>query len=84
LWAYYAPSSVQIEAPPSALERYSWKNRIRDYYRCKKCGCVTHYKYRKQSDWNTIGVNAVNFDPAVISAARIRPLDGAKTWKFLD
>jgi hypothetical protein len=84
LWAYYVPSSVHIEAPRFALERYSWKNRIRDYYRCKKCGCVTHYKYRKQSDWNTVGVNAVNFDPAVIAAARIRRLDGAKTWKFLD
>ena len=84
LWAYYVPSSVHIEAPRFALERYSWKNRIRDYYRCKKCGCVTHYKYRKRSDWNTVGVNAVNFDPAVITAARIRRLDGAKTWKFLD
>jgi hypothetical protein len=49
-----------------------------------KCGCVTHYKYRKQSDWNTVGVNAVNFDPTVIAAARIRRLDGAKTWKLLD
>ena len=28
------------EAPRSALERYSWKNRIRDYYRCKNAAAL--------------------------------------------
>jgi hypothetical protein len=34
--------------------------------------------------WSTVAVNAMNFDPAVIVGARIRRLDGAKTWKFLE
>jgi len=29
-------------------------------------------------------VNFRNFDPQDITAARIRRLDGAKTWKYLD
>jgi len=41
-----ASSSVGIEAPPGGLSKYSWKRRIRSYFRCKRCGRVTHYKYR--------------------------------------
>jgi hypothetical protein len=31
-----------------------------------------------------MGINVRNFDPADIASIRIRRLDGAKTWKFLD
>ncbi len=31
-----------------------------------------------------MGVNARNFDPALLGSVRIRRLDGASTWKFLD
>jgi hypothetical protein len=31
-----------------------------------------------------MGVNARNFDPRAIEFVRIRRLDGASTWKFLD
>lgn len=84
LWAYYKPSSVRIEAPKDGLTRYSWNRRIRNYHRCTKCGCVTHYTYRKRSSWETVGVNANNFEPSAIEGARVRNLDGASTWKFLD
>lgn len=84
LWAYYKPTSVRVEARRGALARYAWRQRIRYYHRCTRCGCVTHYTYRKKRPWNTIGVNAVNFDPALIASARIRTLDGAASWKFLD
>lgn len=84
LWAYYAPGSVTIEAPRGGLARYSWKRRIRNYYRCARCGCVTHYAYRQKSRRTTLGVNAANFDPAALAGVRIRHLDGALTWRFLD
>jgi hypothetical protein len=84
LWAYYRPSSVRIEAPRGALAQYSWKRRIRAYYRCSHCGCVTHYRYRARQRDTTVAVNAVNFEPAAIAAARIRHLDGAASWTFLD
>jgi hypothetical protein len=84
LWAYYRPSSVRIEAPAKGLMRYAWNRKIRDYHRCRQCGCVTHYTYRKKSAWNTVGVNASNFDPDVVATSRVRHLDGAKSWKFVD
>ena len=84
LWAYYAASSVKIEAPKGGLAKYSWNRKIRAYYRCKKCGCVTHYAYRRKRRNTTVAVNAVNFEPAALVGARIRHLDGAATWRFLD
>jgi hypothetical protein len=84
LWAYYRPTSVTIEAPKNALSTYSWKQRIRDYHRCKRCGCVTHYTYRGQQRYKAMGVNAANFDLSVLTGVRIRHLDGAATWKMLD
>jgi len=43
-----------------------------------------HYTYRKKNAWNTVGVNASNFDPTIVASARIRNLDGAKSWRFLE
>jgi hypothetical protein len=31
-----------------------------------------------------MGVNARNFEPSVLGTVRIRRLDGADTWKYLD
>ena len=84
LWAYYAASSVTIKAPKGGLSKYSWNRKIRAYYRCKKCGCVTHYAYRKKRRNTTVAVNAVNFEPSALVGVRIRHLDGAASWKFLE
>jgi hypothetical protein len=84
LWAYYSPRSVTVEAPKGGLSEYSWNRRIRVYYRCKKCGCVTHYSYRKKRRNTTVAVNAVNFEPSALAGVRIRHLNGAASWKFLD
>jgi hypothetical protein len=84
LWAYYKPTSVRIEAPKDGLRKYSWNKRIRDYHRCKQCGCVTHYTYRGQQRQRTMGVNAANFAPSELAGVRVRHLDGAASWKLLD
>jgi len=84
VWAYYKPTSVTIEAPKGGLSKYSWNQRIRDYHRCKRCGCVTHYTYRGRQRNRTIGVNAANFAPSALVGVRIRHLDGAVSWKLLD
>lgn len=83
VWAYCAARSVTIEAPAGGLERYSWRRRVRAYFRCSTCGCVTHYKYLKKWGQGTIGVNATQFEPGILKDARLRRLDGARTWKFL-
>ncbi len=84
LWAYYRPSSVSVEAPEGGLENYSWNRKIRAYYRCKKCGCVTHHAYRAKRRQDTVAANAVNFEPPALVGVRIRHLDGASSWRFLD
>lgn len=82
LWAYFSPKSVRIEAPASAFAKYAWNRKVRTYYRCKRCGCVTHYKYRKTGPAYPLAVNAVNFEPGALKGARIRELDGAKSWTW--
>lgn len=83
LWAYYTASSVRIEAPKGGLVSYSWRRRIRAYFHCKTCGCVTHYAPRKKSAHPIVAVNAANFELDVMKPVRVRRLDGAKTWKFM-
>jgi hypothetical protein len=62
------------------LESYSWRRRVRAYFRCKTCGCVTHYKYRKKWGRRSMAINAANFEPDALKGVPIRNLDGASTW----
>jgi hypothetical protein len=83
LWAYYKPTSVTVLAARGATVRYAWGRKNIDFVRCSACGCVTHYE-RPRAPGRAIGVNARCFDPAELGASRIRRLDGASTWKYLD
>jgi hypothetical protein len=82
LWAYYRAGTVQIEANKGALASYSWRRRVRAYFRCSRCGCITHYKYRRKWGSATLAINATNFEPAVLERVRVRKLDGAATWTW--
>jgi hypothetical protein len=84
LWAYYGAGSVELRAPRGSLDSYSWNRRVRRYFRCRHCGCITHYASAQPRRAATIAVNARNFPPAVIAAARIRHFDGAQSWQYLD
>lgn len=83
LWGYYDRSKVKIVARKGAVDRYVWGDKYLRLCRCANCGCVTHWqpvsRFRSR-----MGVNFRNFDPSVIESTRIRRLDGANTWKFLD
>lgn len=83
LWGYYDKSNVEIFVRKGALDRYVWGDKCLALCRCATCGCVTHWEPIAQAG-NRMGVNFRNFDPSVIAATRIRRLDGANTWKFLD
>ncbi len=83
LWAYYSAADVHIHGAP-ATSSYLWGERSIRFVRCRKCGCVTHWIGAKDPGSGRIGVNARNVDPDVLKGVRIRHLDGARTWKFLD
>ena len=85
LWAYYTRKSVRVRCPPDALSAYLWGNRTIEFYHCKRCGCVTHYERSNKKNGDTrVAVNARMMEPEEIASLRIRKLDGASTWKYLD
>jgi hypothetical protein len=83
VWGYYDRSKVKIVARRGAVARYSWGDKYLWLYRCANCGCVTHWLPINRAR-SRMGVNFRNFDPSVIASTRVRRLDGANTWKFLD
>ena len=84
LWAYYRAGSVRVEHEPGATAAYVWgEGRLR-FVRCARCGCVTHWERVRRAKASRMGVNARLFEPEAIGETRIRRLDGARTWKYLD
>jgi hypothetical protein len=84
LWAYYRADTVRVRQPPRAASEYVWGDKLLRFVRCGRCGCVTHWERIEPKDGGKMGVNARNFEPSVLEGARIRHLDGAATWKYLD
>ncbi len=80
LWAYYPLKDVIV---PSALtDVFMLGPKKIEFHRCKVCGCVTHWSPTDKRD--RMGVNARLMAPEILSQVRVRHLDGADTWKYLD
>ncbi len=84
LWAYYKRKDVRVRAVRARSDEYSWGERSLKFMRCGVCGCVTHWSPMSRSSGERMGVNARNFAPEVLAGIRVRKLDGAHTWKYLD
>ncbi len=80
LFSYYRPAQVRVTGPTAT---YRWGDQTLDNHRCVTCGCATHW-LSLDPTYERMGVNARLMDPAIVAAARVRRLDGADTWKFLD
>ena len=84
LWAYYKGSDVRISAAPGAIGEYVWGDKTLRFARCNHCGCITHWEPIQPTPSGRMGVNVRNFEPDVLGPVRIRRLDGASTWRYLD
>lgn len=84
LWAYYKCAGVRILAKPGSTSRYSWGHKRLSFVRCKTCGCIMYWEPVQAKAGSMMGVNARNFEPGMIEGVRVRRLDGASTWKYLD
>jgi hypothetical protein len=84
LWAYYKAADVRIVCKPGATESYLRGRKALEFVRCATCGCVTNWKRIRPRKENYIGVNTRNFELSHLGDVRIRLLDGADTWKYLD
>ncbi len=83
LWAYYSPAQIRIVACPDATQFYACNDRVLEFHRCGNCGCVTHWTAIDKSR-DRMGVNARLMAAEILAAARVRHLDGADTWQYLD
>lgn len=84
LWAYYTASTVRVVPRSVATTAYTWRSKVRRFVRCSKCGCVLIWERVRSRSGSYVGVNARNLEPAVLSGVRVRRLDGASTWTYLD
>ena len=82
LWAYYKSADVRVRAPRGTTDAYVWGERRIRFVRCANCGCLMHWEGTRKRE--RMGINTRNLDPEIIAGVRIRRLDGASTWKFLD
>ncbi|MFO1303155.1 MAG: GFA family protein [Burkholderiales bacterium] len=84
LWAYYSADQVKLIAAPKATESYAWGRKALRFVRCTTCGCVMCWIRVEPRKVTYTGVNARNFEPSLMGTVRVRRLDGAHTWKYLD
>ena len=87
-WAYFKQRAVRFMHARGATSVYSWGRKELRFVRCKTCGCIMYWEaarkaVRRRPDVRC-GINARNLEPEAIASVRVRRLDGAKTWKFLD
>lgn len=84
LWVYYTRRSARVVSPAGAMSAYVWGDKTLEFYHCNTCGCVTHHERVEKGPESTVGVNARLLEPDAIASVRVRTLDGASTWKYLD
>lgn len=76
LWAYYNEPDVHVLAQPGAVDEYIRGRKEQRFGRCGTCGCVMFWQRLVAADGNEMGVNARNFEPDKLAAARVETLDG--------
>jgi hypothetical protein len=81
-WAYYSPRHVGLPKPGST-QPYVWGDRMLAFHRCRSCGVVTHWQSLDGSQ-ERMAINARIMDDMDWGKIRVRPFDGADTWKYLD
>ncbi len=75
LWAYYDPTHVRVASEPGAIDEYVWGRNVLRFMRCRSCGCVMCWQRIVPVEGKRMGVNARNFEPGVLAAARVVVLE---------
>jgi hypothetical protein len=84
LWAYPALDKVTVTYDPAAATRYIQGDRTLAFVSCKTCGCTTHWESLDTQKNRRLAVNCAMAEPKDIAGIRVRLLDGADTWEYLD
>ncbi|MDD9934937.1 MAG: GFA family protein [Myxococcales bacterium] len=83
LWAHAPIAGIAIHMQDDATLRYVWGDKMLAFHTCRTCGCTTHWE-NLRPDGDRMAVNCRLVEPAELEGIRVRRLDGADTWKFLD
>jgi hypothetical protein len=87
VWAYFQWKSITLTCSSKVLDEYTWRRGGVAFYRCRSCGCVTHYRRtsgrRYGNDMAAINMRNVD-DLSIVAAVPIRALDGASSWNVLE
>src|ERR1700748_793536 len=73
LWAYFQLQEVQIDGEPT--EFYIWGCKEIQFHRCKKCGCMTHWK-AVDKNYNLMSVNCRMLEREDLGKFEIKKSDG--------
>lgn len=84
LWAYYRRDQVRLDAAPASLSAYVWGDRTIEFWHCRNCGCLTHYESVEKNPDSRFVINARMLPLATLQSLKVRKLDGADTWQYLE
>ena len=85
LWAYYPPDQVRIFGETVGYERRDIPGQpepMLSLHHCPACGCITHWA--SLNDTPRMGINVRLMPAPVLAAARVKRLDGARTWETIE
>ena len=86
LWAYYTNSEVTFTAGAGETATYVRQGEgMGDlaFHHCPACGCTTHWSSLNPSV-DRMGINARLLERSLLDGVRVRHLDGADTWTYLE
>ena len=84
LWAHADVRDITIVCDGDATSRYIWGDKTIAFHSCKTCGCTTHWENLRPEESTRMAVNLRLADPEEIAGIRVRRLDGADSWAYLD
>ena len=84
LWAYFERHQVTINAADDATIDYVQGDKTLAMHTCRRCGCTTHWTSVDVDKHARMGVNFRMCPDADVARFRVRHLDGAHSWQFLD
>jgi hypothetical protein len=84
LWAFYPVADLRTQGHPAATTGYIWGPKTINTFRCRHCGCVTHWEPLPGKSSTKLAINARNLEPRALEGVRVRHFDGADAWKYLD
>lgn len=84
LWAHSECENIRVNYAKEDTIAYVWGDKALSTHSCSNCGCTTHWEPIQPADFNRMAVNFNLCSAEDRKGLRIRKLDGADTWEYLD